>query len=170
MSLPLYTLSSQTNAGSDYCNTENEEDIFFLQDELTRCAPPWADSHSPRTVFLSSVDLHIHCSYQMVVPGSPATVCLLPQVQGKKLSKPTDHRQQQQNITVKSHTPWWLSQIRANLLRATNPNRFTIGLGLKLSRKIWKLFQRRQKGAMGEKDWFFFFFVICLETNHWIYF
>ncbi|OBS76727.1 hypothetical protein A6R68_16821 [Neotoma lepida] len=80
---PLSMLSSQTNAGSDYCNAENEEDIFFLQDELG--------------VLILGVDLFIHCSYQMMLPGSQATVCMLPP--GSKL---THHRLQETSFC--SHT------------------------------------------------------------------
>lgn len=90
MSLPLYTLSSQTNGGSDYCNTENEEDTFFLQDKLSRCAHPRVDSH-PLTVFLSSVDLHI----SLLVPDGVARItsyCLLAPPGSRKEAIQTDHR------------------------------------------------------------------------------
>lgn len=37
-----------------------------------RCAP---QTHPTQTAFLSSVDLHTHCSYQMMLPESIAIVC-----------------------------------------------------------------------------------------------
>lgn len=61
---------------------------FLPPDELGVLLLGW--SHTPLAVFLSKVELHIHCSYQMMLPGSPAPVCMLPS--GSKL---TDHRLQE---------------------------------------------------------------------------
>ncbi|ROI74397.1 STAM-binding protein-like A [Anabarilius grahami] len=67
--------------GPDYCDTENEEELFLVQDQHNlitlgwihiRCAP---QTHPTQTAFLSSVDLHTHCSYQMMLPESIAIVC-----------------------------------------------------------------------------------------------
>ncbi|CAI9558868.1 unnamed protein product [Staurois parvus] len=61
--------------GPDYCNTENEEDLFLIQDQHGLITLGWIHTHPTQTAFLSSVDLHTHCSYQMMLPESIAIVC-----------------------------------------------------------------------------------------------
>ena len=39
------------------------------------CFPPWFQTHPTQTAFLSSVDLHTHCSYQLMLPEAIAIVC-----------------------------------------------------------------------------------------------
>lgn len=60
--------------GPDYCNTENEEDLFLIQDQYGLITLGWIHTHPTQTAFLSSVDLHTHCSYQMMLPESIAIV------------------------------------------------------------------------------------------------
>ncbi|XP_040202001.1 STAM-binding protein isoform X1 [Rana temporaria] len=60
--------------GPDYCNTENEEDLFLIQDQHGLITLGWIHTHPTQTAFLSSVDLHTHCSYQMMLPESIAIV------------------------------------------------------------------------------------------------
>ncbi|XP_028829114.1 STAM-binding protein-like A [Denticeps clupeoides] len=61
--------------GPDYCDTENEEELFMIQDQYDLITLGWIHTHPTQTAFLSSVDLHTHCSYQMMLPESIAIVC-----------------------------------------------------------------------------------------------
>ncbi|XP_063066787.1 STAM-binding protein-like A [Engraulis encrasicolus] len=61
--------------GPDYCDTENEEELFLIQDQYDLITLGWIHTHPTQTAFLSSVDLHTHCSYQMMLPESIAIVC-----------------------------------------------------------------------------------------------
>uniref|UniRef100_A0A672RET2 STAM binding protein b n=1 Tax=Sinocyclocheilus grahami TaxID=75366 RepID=A0A672RET2_SINGR len=56
--------------GPDYCDTENEEELFLVQDQYDLITLGWIHTHPTQTAFLSSVDLHTHCSYQMMLPES----------------------------------------------------------------------------------------------------
>ncbi|XP_039947584.1 STAM-binding protein [Bactrocera tryoni] len=59
----------------DSCNTMNEEEIFDVQDQQNLITLGWIHTHPSQTAFLSSVDLHTHCSYQMMMPEAIAIVC-----------------------------------------------------------------------------------------------
>lgn len=59
----------------DSCNTRNEEEIFDVQDQQNLITLGWIHTHPSQTAFLSSVDLHTHCSYQMMMPEAIAIVC-----------------------------------------------------------------------------------------------
>ncbi|XP_067632905.1 STAM-binding protein-like isoform X2 [Eurosta solidaginis] len=59
----------------DSCNTMNEEEIFDVQDQKNLITLGWIHTHPSQTAFLSSVDLHTHCSYQMMMPEAIAIVC-----------------------------------------------------------------------------------------------
>uniref|UniRef100_A0A8C3G2P7 STAM binding protein b n=1 Tax=Cyclopterus lumpus TaxID=8103 RepID=A0A8C3G2P7_CYCLU len=61
--------------GPDYCDTENEEELFLMQDQYDLITLGWIHTHPTQTAFLSSVDLHTHCSYQMMLPEAIAIVC-----------------------------------------------------------------------------------------------
>ncbi|XP_051973183.1 STAM-binding protein-like A [Xyrauchen texanus] len=61
--------------GPDYCDTENEEELFLIQDQNDLITLGWIHTHPTQTAFLSSVDMHTHCSYQMMLPESIAIVC-----------------------------------------------------------------------------------------------
>lgn len=61
--------------GPDFCDTENEEELFLIQDQYNLITLGWIHTHPTQTAFLSSVDLHTHCSYQMMLPESIAIVC-----------------------------------------------------------------------------------------------
>nr|DBA32124.1 TPA: hypothetical protein GDO54_007867 [Pyxicephalus adspersus] len=76
--------------GPDYCNTENEEDLFLIQDQYGLITLGWIHTHPTQTAFLSSVDLHTHCSYQMMLPESIAIVCS-PKFQETGIFKLTDY-------------------------------------------------------------------------------
>ncbi|NWI05471.1 STABP protein, partial [Tichodroma muraria] len=61
--------------GPDSCTTENEEELFVIQDQHGLVTLGWIHTHPTQTAFLSSVDLHTHCSYQLMLPESIAIVC-----------------------------------------------------------------------------------------------
>lgn len=59
----------------DSCTTQNEEEIFEYQDRHDLITFGWIHTHPSQTAFLSSVDLHTHCSYQRMMPEAVAIVC-----------------------------------------------------------------------------------------------
>uniref|UniRef100_W5KDA0 STAM binding protein b n=1 Tax=Astyanax mexicanus TaxID=7994 RepID=W5KDA0_ASTMX len=61
--------------GPDFCDTENEEELFLVQDQHNLITLGWIHTHPTQTAFLSSVDLHTHCSYQLMLPEAIAIVC-----------------------------------------------------------------------------------------------
>ncbi|XP_053574105.1 STAM-binding protein [Bombina bombina] len=85
-----HVLVPKQSGGPDYCNTENEEDLFLIQDQHGLLTLGWIHTHPTQTAFLSSVDLHTHCSYQMILPESIAIVCS-PKFQETGFFKLTDH-------------------------------------------------------------------------------
>ncbi|XP_049869647.1 STAM-binding protein-like A [Pectinophora gossypiella] len=60
---------------ADSCSTNNEEDIFHYQDQHNLITLGWIHTHPTQTAFLSSVDLHTQCSYQLMMPEAIAIVC-----------------------------------------------------------------------------------------------
>uniref|UniRef100_A0A914UKB3 MPN domain-containing protein n=1 Tax=Plectus sambesii TaxID=2011161 RepID=A0A914UKB3_9BILA len=63
------------NGGPDSCDTEHEEEVFEFQDKHDMITIGWIHTHPTQTAFLSSVDLHTHCSYQLMMPEAIAIVC-----------------------------------------------------------------------------------------------
>lgn len=59
---------------SDTCHTTDEEALFEYQDTNELFTIGWCHTHPSQTCFLSSVDLHTHCSYQLMLPESIALV------------------------------------------------------------------------------------------------
>ncbi|KAK4433882.1 AMSH-like ubiquitin thioesterase 3 [Sesamum alatum] len=59
---------------SDSCQTLNEEEIFEVQDTRSLFSLGWIHTHPTQTCFMSSVDLHTHYSYQVMLPESIAIV------------------------------------------------------------------------------------------------
>lgn len=59
----------------DSCTTMNEEEIFHYQDQHNLITLGWIHTHPTQTAFLSSVDLHTQCSYQLMMPEAVAIVC-----------------------------------------------------------------------------------------------
>ncbi|XP_047526044.1 STAM-binding protein [Pieris napi] len=60
---------------SDSCSTNNEEEIFHYQDQHNLITLGWIHTHPTQTAFLSSVDLHTQCSYQLMMSEAIAIVC-----------------------------------------------------------------------------------------------
>ncbi|NXI93187.1 STABP protein, partial [Psophia crepitans] len=85
-----HVIVPKQNGGPDYCNTENEEELFMIQDQHGLVTLGWIHTHPTQTAFLSSVDLHTHCSYQMMLPESIAIVCS-PKYQETGFFKLTEH-------------------------------------------------------------------------------
>ncbi|GAV90677.1 JAB domain-containing protein [Cephalotus follicularis] len=59
---------------SDTCNTTNEEEIFEVQDKQSLFPLGWIHTHPTQSCFMSSVDLHTHYSYQIMLPEAVAIV------------------------------------------------------------------------------------------------
>ncbi|KAK6913707.1 JAB1/MPN/MOV34 metalloenzyme domain [Dillenia turbinata] len=59
---------------SDSCQTLNEEEIFEVQDKQSLFPLGWIHTHPSQTCFMSSVDLHTHYSYQIMLPEAIAIV------------------------------------------------------------------------------------------------
>uniref|UniRef100_A0A1D1YAY5 AMSH-like ubiquitin thioesterase 3 n=1 Tax=Anthurium amnicola TaxID=1678845 RepID=A0A1D1YAY5_9ARAE len=59
---------------SDSCQTTNEEEIFDIQDKRSLFPLGWIHTHPSQTCFMSSIDLHTHYSYQIMLPEAIAIV------------------------------------------------------------------------------------------------
>jgi len=60
---------------SNSCITEDEELLFEIQQQEDLLTLGWIHTHPTQTAFLSSVDLHTHYSYQIMLPEAVAIVC-----------------------------------------------------------------------------------------------
>ncbi|XP_063532775.1 STAM-binding protein-like A [Cydia strobilella] len=70
-----HVIIPQQTGTADSCSTNNEEDIFLYQDQNNLITLGWIHTHPTQTAFLSSVDLHTQCSYQLMMPEAIAIVC-----------------------------------------------------------------------------------------------
>ncbi|XP_063290163.1 AMSH-like protease [Pelobates fuscus] len=70
-----HVIVPKQSAGPDYCDMENVEELFNVQDQHDLLTLGWIHTHPTQTAFLSSVDLHTHCSYQLMLPEAIAIVC-----------------------------------------------------------------------------------------------
>ncbi|XP_029034767.1 STAM-binding protein-like A [Osmia bicornis bicornis] len=70
-----HLLIPEQTGSPDSCLTHNEEDIFDYQDQHNLITLGWIHTHPTQTAFLSSVDLHTHCSYQLMMAEAIAIVC-----------------------------------------------------------------------------------------------
>ncbi|XP_010931734.1 AMSH-like ubiquitin thioesterase 3 [Elaeis guineensis] len=59
---------------SDSCQTKDEEEIFDVQDKRSLFPLGWIHTHPTQTCFMSSIDLHTHYSYQIMLPEAIAIV------------------------------------------------------------------------------------------------
>ncbi|KAB7504158.1 STAM-binding protein-like A [Armadillidium nasatum] len=73
--LITHLLIPQQVGTSDSCTTQHEEELFDQQDKYDLITLGWIHTHPTQTAFLSSVDLHTHCSYQLMMPEAVAVVC-----------------------------------------------------------------------------------------------
>ncbi|KAF4366119.1 hypothetical protein F8388_014837, partial [Cannabis sativa] len=56
------------------CQASNEEEVFTIQNEHSLFPVGWIHTHPTQSCFMSSVDLHTHYSYQVMVPEAFAIV------------------------------------------------------------------------------------------------
>ncbi|KMZ64692.1 STAM-binding protein [Zostera marina] len=56
------------------CNATNEEEIFEYQDKKSLFPLGWIHTHPTQSCFMSSVDVHTHYSYQIMLPEAIAIV------------------------------------------------------------------------------------------------
>ncbi|KAJ3045856.1 hypothetical protein HDV00_006120 [Rhizophlyctis rosea] len=61
-------------ATSDTCTTTDEVELFEYQDKEDLISLGWIHTHPTQTCFMSSVDLHTHCAYQLMLPEAIAIV------------------------------------------------------------------------------------------------
>ncbi|XP_062110314.1 AMSH-like ubiquitin thioesterase 2 isoform X2 [Humulus lupulus] len=59
---------------SSSCQASNEEEVFTIQNEYSLFPVGWIHTHPTQSCFMSSVDLHTHYSYQVMVPEAFAVV------------------------------------------------------------------------------------------------
>ncbi|KAL4179076.1 hypothetical protein AMTRI_Chr13g85490 [Amborella trichopoda] len=59
---------------SDSCQTMNEEEIYEVQDTRSLFPLGWIHTHPSQSCFMSSIDLHTHYSYQIMLPEAIAIV------------------------------------------------------------------------------------------------
>lgn len=60
---------------SDSCITTNEEELMEYMENQSLIALGWIHTHPTQSVFMSSLDLHCHLSYQLMLPEAIAIVC-----------------------------------------------------------------------------------------------
>jgi STAM-binding protein len=70
-----HVLIPKQRGTSDSCLTDNEEEVFAFQDSNSLTTLGWIHTHPTQTAFLSSIDLHTHFSYQIMLAEAIAIVC-----------------------------------------------------------------------------------------------
>jgi STAM-binding protein len=70
-----YLLIPPQTATSDSCTTTDENVLFEFQDKHDLLTLGWIHTHPSQTCFMSSVDLHTHVGYQIMLPEAIAIVC-----------------------------------------------------------------------------------------------
>ncbi|KAK6027685.1 Mov34/MPN/PAD-1 family protein, partial [Ostertagia ostertagi] len=73
--LVSHVILPKQSGASDGCYAEGEEEVFAYQDKHDLITLGWIHTHPSQTAFLSSVDLHTHCAYQMMLSEAVAIVC-----------------------------------------------------------------------------------------------
>ncbi|KAK7320040.1 hypothetical protein RJT34_04769 [Clitoria ternatea] len=61
-------------ATSSSCQATNEEEIFEVQDKQSLFPLGWIHTHPTQSCFMSSIDVHTHYSYQIMLPEAVAIV------------------------------------------------------------------------------------------------
>lgn len=59
---------------SSSCLATNDEEAFAIQNEHSLFPVGWIHTHPSQSCFMSSVDLHTHYSYQVMIPEAIAVV------------------------------------------------------------------------------------------------
>lgn len=65
----------EQTATSDTCETTNDGALFDYCDKEDLMVLGWIHTHPSQTCFMSSLDLHTHAGYQVMMPESIAIVC-----------------------------------------------------------------------------------------------
>lgn len=73
--LVTHLVIPEQESTSDTCETTNEGALFDYCDSVDLMVLGWIHTHPTQTCFMSSRDLHTHCSYQVMMPESIAVVC-----------------------------------------------------------------------------------------------
>ncbi|EUB60678.1 STAM-binding protein-like A [Echinococcus granulosus] len=60
---------------ADSCTTTNEEELIGCLESDGLIVMGWIHTHPSQTAFMSSLDLHCHLSYQLMLPEAIAIVC-----------------------------------------------------------------------------------------------
>lgn len=60
---------------TDTCTTTHEEEQFAFQDARDLMTLGWIHTHPTQSCFMSSLDLHTHASYQVMLAEAVAIVC-----------------------------------------------------------------------------------------------
>lgn len=60
---------------ADTCATTDEDEVFRFQTSRDLMTLGWIHTHPTQTCFMSSLDLHTHASYQLMLPEAVAIVC-----------------------------------------------------------------------------------------------
>lgn len=68
MLVPKQTGTSET------CTTTHEEEQLAFQEDNDLMTLGWIHTHPTQSVFMSSLDLHTHAGYQMMLPEAVAIV------------------------------------------------------------------------------------------------
>ncbi|XP_073018146.1 AMSH-like ubiquitin thioesterase 1 [Primulina eburnea] len=61
-------------SASDSCQATNGEEIFEVQDKQSLFPLGWIHTHPTQSCFMSSIDIHTHYSYQIMLPEAIAIV------------------------------------------------------------------------------------------------
>ncbi|KAI3780254.1 hypothetical protein L2E82_10226 [Cichorium intybus] len=61
-------------ATTDSCQATNEEEIFEVQDKRSLFPLGWIHTHPTQSCFMSSIDVHTHYAYQIMLPEAIAIV------------------------------------------------------------------------------------------------
>ncbi|GJN93602.1 hypothetical protein Rhopal_006659-T1 [Rhodotorula paludigena] len=70
-----HLLVPKQEGAPDTCVTTHEEEQFAFQDEHRLMTLGWIHTHPTQSIFLSSLDLHTHASYQLMLAEAIAVVC-----------------------------------------------------------------------------------------------
>ncbi|KAK4051125.1 hypothetical protein OIO90_004866 [Microbotryomycetes sp. JL221] len=70
-----HLLIPQQEGTPDTCTTTHEEEQFQFQDERDLMTLGWIHTHPTQSCFMSSLDLHTHASYQVMLAEAIAIVC-----------------------------------------------------------------------------------------------
>ncbi|KAL0569752.1 hypothetical protein V5O48_012213 [Marasmius crinis-equi] len=68
-------LIPKQHSTSDTCTMDEEELVMQFTEERNLITLGWIHTHPTQSCFMSSVDLHTHCAFQLMLPESFAVVC-----------------------------------------------------------------------------------------------